>query len=135
MPAMQGKPFFLWGVMVRSSAGEALRKRISRVVDWDDRELEVLALAVAQADDIQKLEALLADQGLLVVGSQGQVRMNPLITEIRLQRAQLGKYLAELRIPSDDDVAKDPKKQRAAEAMHAKRVSSKSEPRLRVVSG
>lgn len=103
-------------------------------MEFDERESAILDLAVGMADAIEALEQLVEEQGLTVKGSQGQERFNPAVTELRQQRASLSRMLGMLRIPEDaGGVQKDPKKQRAAEAMHARRRAARGGGRFHIV--
>lgn len=115
------------------SAGTRLRRRVSRGVEWDASERERLALAVAVADSIEQLEKLLEEQGLTLKGSMGQIRLNPAVTELRLQRSALARILSDLRIPTEDPAAKDPRKQRAADIMHGNQRAARGAGRLKLV--
>src|SRR5690606_12587211 len=56
---------------------------------WELRpdELRVLEDACRQVDLIERIEKALADQDLIVRGSQGQPVANPLVQEVRQHRA------------------------------------------------
>lgn len=118
------------------TAGEELRARFNDSLpdgaEWSERELAVLDLAVAQADDIDALEQALETHGMFVTGSMGQQRLNPVVTELRLQRRSLASLLSELQMPDESGgIAKDPKKQRAAHAMHDRKTGPR---RLRLMN-
>ncbi len=65
-------------------------------------ELVLLENACRCLDIIAELEAAMDGQPLLVKGSMGQERENPLLSETRLQRAQLNRTLAQLKLPDID---------------------------------
>lgn len=56
----------------RIFAGRKLRKQLDAALpegmEWDEREEALLSLASNQADDIERLERLLIEQGSTVVG-------------------------------------------------------------------
>jgi hypothetical protein len=79
--------------MARKSAGRRLFESIAAAFELDRREVAVLELAAAVADEIEVLEAELRGQRRLVETHAGTVKANPLVTELRQQRAQLGSLL------------------------------------------
>ena len=84
-------------------AGRALWRSVLAEYDLDVRELAILRAAAKQADDVRGLEEALTRDGLTVVGSQGQPRMNPMITELRQSRLALAKLLESIALPTADD--------------------------------
>ncbi len=119
------------------SAGAELRALLNAALpegaEWAERESAILDLAVAQADNVAELEEELALQGMTVIGSMGQKRLNPIVTELRLQRRSLASLLSELHMPDEaGGISKDPKKQRAAHAMHDRKAAGGR--RLRLVN-
>lgn len=92
--------------------------------ELDARELVVLEAAARQADLNRQLEELLAEQGLTVVGSMGQARLNPAATELRQGRIALEKLLAALALPDEDGrpmTAAQKRAQHAARVRYARR--------------
>jgi hypothetical protein len=87
------------------AAGRALWRRLTVEFDFDARELLVLEAAARQADDVALLEALLADEGPVTVGSKGQPRLSAVVMEVRQGRLALLKLLDGLRIPGEDEEA------------------------------
>ena len=79
-------------------AGARLWKAIRS--EWRLRpDEEVLLLGACHtADELERLEAALADAPLMVEGSQGQLRANPLIAEARQHRLALRQLLGALGI-------------------------------------
>lgn len=67
----------------------------------DGRDEALLLRACQLADTADALQAEVAEQGRMIVGSQGQMRLHPAITEIRQSTAALGVLLSrvELRPP------------------------------------
>lgn len=84
--------------------------------EWDEREATLLAIAERQSGRIEQLEALLTQQGLSVIGSTGQQRLNPLVAELRLQYAALARTVEGIRLPDESEQAapKSVRHQRAA---------------------
>ena len=71
-------------------------------------ELELLAETARTMDEIDKLAAVIARDGVLAVGSAGQPRAHPAVAEVRQHRLALGRLLAQLALP-DLDGASIPK--------------------------
>jgi len=95
---------------VRTTLDQAL----GDLYEWDPRELAMLAIAEAIQDTIRDLEDLLTAQGLMVSGSKGQPRLNPVVAELRLQRAALARTIEGIRLP-DESANKSVRHQRAAQ--------------------
>jgi hypothetical protein len=88
--------------------GRAGRKLFSGLVAkfvFAPRELAIVELAARTADDIADLEAALARDGMVVVGSKGQPRLNGVAVELRMARLALAKLLGDLRLPDEDEGA------------------------------
>jgi hypothetical protein len=83
--------------------------------EWDARDLAVIRLAHATSETISRLEEELEQSGVVELGSKGQPRVSPLVSELRLQRESLARLLDRLTIPSDDP-PKSVVHQRAANA-------------------
>ena len=66
---------------------------------WDERECALLALAVRQADDIDRLEADIAEHGVRVEGRGGQRSLNQSLAEARQARIALSRILNAIDIP------------------------------------
>ena len=62
----------------------------------------ILESACRLRDYVQKLDDALQNAPLTVLGSQGQERENPLLSEVRLQRASLAAHLKQLNLPELD---------------------------------
>ena len=73
------------------TAGRKLWRDILRTHDLDGRELAILHEAARQADTLDALAKVLASQGYTTVGSAGQQRLNPAVTEARQGRLALGR--------------------------------------------
>lgn len=98
-------------------AGKALWGRVTAAFeDFDPVRLAVLGLAAHQADDIARLEEVIAAQGMSVPGASGQPRLNAAVTEVRQGRIALGKLLDQLALP---DEAEKPMTQASRRAKHA----------------
>lgn len=87
-------------------SGRALWKRIVAALpdgwEWDDREASVLGLACRQADDLAALERVLADEGVMSVGSAGQPVTHPAVAEARQARLAIGRLLGQLALPDEE---------------------------------
>ena len=66
--------------------------------ELDARDRSNLASACEVTDRINELEALVRSEGLVVRGSKGQDRLNPAISEIRLQRQAVAMLLGRVEV-------------------------------------
>lgn len=80
----------------------ALIQRITEALpkdhEWDEREEALLALAAAQAEDIDRLEDDVAANGVRVKGRSGEV-LNQAFSEVRQARVALARLLGQVDIP------------------------------------
>jgi len=98
-------------------AGRRVWSAILAEFELDERELLVLEQAARQADSVAALEAEIADSGLLSLGSRGQTRLSPTITELRQSRLALTKLLGDLALPApDEEMLPSRRGRKAAEA-------------------
>ena len=102
------------------TAGKALWASILDVgYELRPDEFAVLTSACRTADLAARLEAALADQPLVTRGSMGQDVVNPLATELRLQRMAQANLLKQLALPDIDD-EEQPKSLRHQNAANAR---------------
>ncbi len=101
-------------------AGGALWRDLVGAFELDERECAVLAAACRQADDLVKLEEVLAEDGLVVAGSRGQPRLTTVVAELRQGRLALARLLGALALP--DEVGAKPVTSRSARASRAANV-------------
>lgn len=101
---------------------KAERLWASTTEKWDLRpdELRVLEDACRQVDLVERIEKELADQDLIVRGSQGQPVANPLVQEIRQHRATLQRLLGALKLPDEDGRAAESRSSAARAAANAR---------------
>ncbi|WP_426319939.1 hypothetical protein [Microbacterium sp. E-13] len=83
-------------------------------LEWDEREVVLLGVLERQARHIAALEAELATHGYLDTGSKGQVRVSPLVSELRLQYAAMARVAEAIRLPGEAEKPKAVRHQRAA---------------------
>lgn len=83
-------------------------------LEWDERELTLLSVIDRQAHHIRALEAELAVHGYIDTGSKGQVRVSPIVSELRLQYAALARVAEAIRLPGEVVPQKSVRHQRAA---------------------
>ncbi len=101
--------------------GKALWRAATADFELSTSDGIMLEQACAQLDNIAALEALLAEQGLLVEGSTGRQRLNPVVAEIRQGRLAFGKLIDALAWPLDEgDEGATPAARRAAKAANAR---------------
>lgn len=84
-------------------AGQALWREVR--ADWELRpdEDRLLHAACRTLDEIERMQATLADASPVVTGSKGQVRPHPLIAEVRAHRLALRQLLASVDVEWPDD--------------------------------
>ncbi|MEU0847726.1 hypothetical protein ABZ387_07125 [Streptomyces flaveolus] len=70
-------------------------------------ELRVLEDACREIDLIERLEGELRGAELIVVGSMGQPVANPLVQELRQHRGVLARLLGWLKLPDEEEPAKN----------------------------
>jgi hypothetical protein len=97
-----------------------LWRRFVEKFEFDGHELAILEAACHQADDVAHLEALVATDGMMVVGSVGQRRLHPAVTEARNGRLALGKLLAQLSLPEGAQPIRSEASTRAQRAADAR---------------
>lgn len=84
-------------------AGRALWARMTGRFVFEPGELVVLEAAARQADANAAVEELLATEGLVATGSQGQRRLAGAVAEARQGRLALARLLGQLALPSEED--------------------------------
>jgi hypothetical protein len=98
------------------TAGRRLWRSLQAEFEFTSAETIILAAAARQADDIERLEALLANS-IETTGSKGQTRLSGAVTEVRQGRVALARLLSELRLPNvDETTGVNTSRQRAAKA-------------------
>ena len=106
------------------AAGKALWRSIlddlPEAVEFDAREVALLAQAARQADDIAGLEEAIRRDGITVKGSTGQPRLNAALSELRQSRLALGRLLGALEFPTEDGKPESASSQRARRAAHTR---------------
>ena len=78
---------------------DAIEKSLPESHVWDEREVALLALAARQADDIDRLEGDIAENGVRVEGRGGQRTLNQSLAEARQARVALSRILGGIDIP------------------------------------
>jgi hypothetical protein len=81
-------------------AGKALWAAVVTDSDLAEHELTLLRQAVAVADVCEALQAIIAAEGLLVMG-----KVHPAGVELRQQRILLARLIVALRVPLGDEDA------------------------------
>lgn len=82
-------------------AGKRMWRAIARAYLLRPDELFQLESACRVADIVVSLESAMVGRPLTVLGSMGQEREHPLLSEARQQRALLSRLLAGLRLPDE----------------------------------
>lgn len=93
-------------------AGSALWSSIVGKYELRPDELVTLQAACGQADMVSQIEDALVGESLMITGSQGQMVLHPLISEVRQHRSTLARLLAGLKLP--DESGERPNQQRQA---------------------
>lgn len=88
------------------AAGRSLWRTITGIYELRGDELLLLEKACRTADDGARLDEAVRTAPLLVAGSAGQQRHNPLLNEARQTRALLAALLKQLALPDEDAAAK-----------------------------
>lgn len=91
-------------------AGKKLWRDMVKLLDLRPDELASLAQAASTVDELERLQAALANAPLTVSGSKGQPRPNPLLDEVRRHREVLARLLARIEVPDDDAEAEQDRK-------------------------
>ena len=88
------------------TAGQGLYDQVTALYDLSPTELQALTMAAESADELVALEAQLEQEdSVMVAGSMGQTRVNPLFGEVRAHRALIASLLARLRV-ADEEASK-----------------------------
>lgn len=120
------------------TVGRALWRRLVAVYDFEEHELAVLEVACRQLDDVAALEAVIARDGMVVAGSQGQPRLNAAVAEVRQGRLALGKLLGLLALPDEAErplTAASRTAQKAANARWNRKRAEQERREARLASG
>lgn len=104
-----------------AAAGRTLWRAVVDTYELRADELLVLEKACRTADDSARLDAALRDAPLMVTGSTGQQRHNPLLHEARQTRALLAALLKQLALPDEADLADGALTGNSVKAMNAAR--------------
>lgn len=70
--------------------------------DLSDSELELLTETCRMLDEVELLHEAVEREGVTVLGSTGQPRSHPALTDLRQHRLAVGRLLSQLAIPGDD---------------------------------
>jgi hypothetical protein len=96
---------FFWkehSMSVFGAHGTTLYEALTGKYELNPDELEVATMAARSADDLALLEAALVGAAVMVPGSMGQERVNPLFAEVRATRALIGQLVGRLKLPDED---------------------------------
>ena len=84
-------------------AGKAAWDRLTHAFAFHAGELEILELFCAARDRIATMETLLAETGVMIPGSRGQMVMSPLINQIAVQSTLADRLMLSLSLPADGE--------------------------------
>jgi hypothetical protein len=124
----------LWRALIDDLA--AIAAADGATFEYDRRELSVLREACATKDAIAALEEILANEGGVIPGSKGQLRLSPVFAELRQQRLALQRLLDSLGVPdASSSSATSERKRRAANARWSRDRGRKDRAGLMVLGG
>ncbi|MFJ9963960.1 hypothetical protein [Streptomyces avermitilis] len=103
------------------SAGSVFVTAMTAAYDFDPHEYALIVSAASTLDEIEAMEAALAESGPVSKGSTGQDRVNPLIPALANHRLTLLRILRQLGVENEAPVSAD-QRQRSAKAQHAAQV-------------
>ncbi|CAN5120231.1 hypothetical protein BH20ACT8_BH20ACT8_09710 [soil metagenome] len=101
---------------MRKSRGDVLREEVLARYELSPAEARILEEAAVTVDELGRLEHELADAPLVVPGSRGQMRANPLLAEVRAHRRVLDALLRSLSLPVEGETVGRPRSPRHAAA-------------------
>lgn len=88
-----------------ADAGAKLFREVASKYTLRPDEIRVLLDACSEADLVDELAAAMDGQPKLVKGSQGQLVINPLISEQRQHRMAFASLMKQLKLPDETDTA------------------------------
>ncbi len=106
-----------------SARGRAFWDRALDTCELSESELSLLTEVCRLLDECEELRQAVARDGMTVPGSTGQPRVHPALGELRQHRMALGRLLAQLSLPDDDETLQSPLQVRGRNAV-AKRWAS-----------
>jgi hypothetical protein len=114
-----------------SAGGRRFWREIQSAYELRPDELVILEKAARTLDDLGRLEAALASSAVLVAGSMGQERPNPLFGECRSARTVLAALLKQLAIPDPaaEKIQALARSANATKAARARWTTSATQPR------
>jgi P27 family predicted phage terminase small subunit len=95
------------GYLAAQGRGRRFWQRVVGEWECSPAELELLAEACRTLDELQALRRAVAREGATVLGSQGQRRAHPALTELRLGRGELRRLLDALGLEVAAGAAED----------------------------
>ncbi|MDH6237051.1 hypothetical protein [Cryobacterium sp. CG_9.6] len=90
---------------VYGKEGTALHSAVTADFELDSDGARILDMACRTVDDLSSLEGALVGAPVMVPGSMGQERVNPLFAEVRATRALVGQLLGRLKLPDEDSAS------------------------------
>lgn len=84
-------------------AGRKVWRALTAEFELEPWELAVLVQCVRTVDVCELLESVVAAEGPLLTGKDGVLRAHPGLVELRQERLALGRLLASLQIPADEE--------------------------------
>lgn len=104
-----------------AARGRAFWRRTVASFVLSETEVELLGEVCKLLDECDSLHAVVAVDGVTVPGSSGQPRVHPALGELRQHRLAVGRLLAQLALPGDEEGTLDsPSRARARRAAAAR---------------
>ncbi|MEU4287805.1 P27 family phage terminase small subunit [Kribbella sp. NPDC026596] len=105
--------------------GRAFWRDVLAVWEVNRDELELLAEACRCLDQLDDLRAAISRDGVTVLGSLGQTRVHPAVSQVNATRGVLAKLIAQMGLPDPEGNAvpspRSAQAQRAAESRWSRR--------------
>ena len=89
-----------------AAGGRKLWREVAKTYTLRPDEVAILEQACRAADLVDVMSAELASSELMIPGSTGQMVLNPIVAELRLQRQSLDRLLSGLDLPDMDGSGK-----------------------------
>lgn len=116
------------------TAGAAFWLQQQSESEFDSRESALLIEACRTLDRIAALDAVIEEDGLMIIGSTGQKVLHPAVAELRQQQASFGRLLGSIEWEDEEQAKERFRHNRAKAGATARWGSSTPERRLQAVT-
>ena len=86
-----------------ATRGRRFWSATTKTYELTDSEMQLLLEVCRLMDECEGLRQAVADDGTTVAGSTGQTRVHPAVGELRQHRLALGRLLAQLALPDEEE--------------------------------